>query len=82
MHWVNIKTSKVLSESFEQLLSELLKIYSNLSSTFTDHILNEINDLNAKYFELSETITSTFTNRIFNLNSTNATLKVFEIFND
>ena len=41
-----------------------------------------INDLNSKYFELSETITSTSTNRIFNLNSTNATLKAFENFDD
>ena len=75
------KASK-LSKSFEQTLSKSSKFYSNLWSTSTDQILNEINYSNSKYFELSETITSTSTNRFFSLNSTNVTIKAFETFDD
>ena len=41
-----------------------------------------MNDSNSKYFESSQTHTFTSTNRVFNINSTNATSKAFEIFND
>ena len=85
MHRINIKTSREVSELFElskQSLSELLNILSNLSSTSTDQILNEMNDSSSKYFQSTETITSTSTNRFFNLNSTNETLKAFENFDD
>ena len=80
MHRKNIKTSRESSESSKS--SKSSKIHSNLLSTPTDQILNEMNDSNSKYFESSETITLTSTNRIFNLNSTNATLKAFENFDD
>ena len=84
MHRVNIKTSREfeLFESFKQLSFKLSKIYSNLSSTLTNQILNEMNNSNSKHFESFKTITSTTTNRIFNLNSTNATLKEIKNFDD
>ena len=85
MHSINIKTSKKsceFFESFEQLLFKSSKIYSNSLSTFIDYILNEINNFYSKYFESSKPIISTSTNRIFNLNSTSATIKAFENFDD
>ena len=78
MQQLNIKTFRKSFESFEQILIKLTKIYSNLSSTSINQILNEINDSNSKYFESSEILISTSTNRIFNVNS----IKAFKIFDD
>ena len=51
IHRIYIKTYKELFESiklFEQLLLKLFKILSFLSSTFTDQILNEMNNSSSK----------------------------------
>ena len=75
---ISMKTFRESSKLSEQTLSKSTKIHSNLSSTSTDQILDEINDPNSRYFELSGKFISTSTNRIFNLYST----KAFEIFDD
>ena len=88
MHRIKIKTFKKSSElseslkSFEQTSFKSSKIDLNLSITAIDQMLNEINNLNSKYFESSQTVISTSANRILNINSTNATSKAFEIFDD
>ena len=66
MHQINIKTSMKLSELFESpklsKSSKLPKSSEKSSKTPTDQILNEMNDLNSKYFESSQTPTSTSAN--------------------
>ena len=52
MHRVGIKTPRGPPGLPEQTLSKSSKINSNLSSTPIGQILNEMNDLNSKYFEL------------------------------
>ena len=67
------KSSK-LFKSFEKSSLESSKIYSKSSRVFRNQILNEMNDLNSKYFESSQTFPSTSANithaaRIFSENS-------------
>ena len=84
MRRINIKTSResskssISSRSSGQTSIELSKIDSNLSSTTTDQIFDEMNDSNSKYFESSETLTSILTNKIVNLNSTTKAFKTFD----
>ena len=66
MHQINIKTSIKSSESSKSskssVLAKLSKSFDKSSRTSTDQILNEMNDLNSKYFESSQTFTSTSAN--------------------
>ena len=70
------------SKLFKKSLFESSKIYFNSLNSFTNQILNEINNLNSKYLKLSKILISISTNRIFNLKSTNVTLKAFKIFDN
>ena len=78
MHQINIKTSIRSSESSKlsksSKLAKLSELSKKSSRTPTDQVLNEINDLNSKYFESSQTSTPTSANitgtaRIFSENS-------------